>query len=156
MTQNDASLRQGQMIIAALAMGVSTFLVITFFVPWIGPPEGESSDLFVPLMGALGLMIPSCVVMGLVVSRKMLAPLAESLRSGAEPDAEYPAPMRSADLVRAALTEGPALFGVVTYMLTRHPAALVVPVLGVLLLLAQIPTRARVQNRLNDLRRPNY
>ena len=67
-----------------------------------------------------------------------------------------PRELAALTIVGAALAEGIGLFGGIVYFLTGSPVALAAPVVAVLLIIAQLPTRTRTENILRDLGRGSY
>jgi hypothetical protein len=157
-----------QIIVAAMAMGVLTFLaIVVLLVPRAIVPEGPAGaggqginlggmqiiTLAALFMGASALVL-SNMVPALVVARgrsqiareklvpddpSKLPPIAQPTDAG-----RLLALYQNQLIIGAALAEGGAFFSVIAYMLERHPVALGLAIVLLGSLLIKFPTRDRV------------
>ena len=139
------------LIVAALGIGVLAFLAVALYLQLSGamaPPEGveRSQELTPILLGVAALAVTS----GLTVSRLIQAKASEKLAARrtealAEIAAgQVPPEVAQRTIVGAALAEGVALLGVVTYLLEGSPLAFVPIGLGLLGVAAHLPSRDRL------------
>ena len=139
-----------QIVHFALIAGVLTFTLVAIFVD-LGEPN---ASLQTPLLVAIGVLALSAGSAYPLIRSQFLGRLArrrdgavDELREGRLPHA-----LASLAIVGAALAEGVALLGVVTFMLTRQWAVLAAPALAIVLIALQIPTRERAEGLLRDAR----
>ena len=151
----DSLTRTCQIIVAALIMGVLTFLAMTIFViPDLGNPA-PTAPLLTYLAVGLGLagLVMSYVVPNLVTtnSRRQIArrtPLAKQPGKDISPSPTTPAdklePLSQVYLnqliIGAALNEGMAFFAAIAYMVERNPIALGVAAVLLGALIVRFPT----------------
>ncbi len=164
--------RMTQIIVGSLALGLLVFLTIVLFViEPTGPPAGpdRANPLGLPLLTLLAVVFG---VVALVLS--FLAPgmvIAGGLKQIAERPPGDPAPtdpwkegptLPANDvggllplfqiqlIIASALTEGAAFFALIAYMVERHPFALGLAALLIVVLLSRFPTLDRVHGWLDD------
>jgi len=135
----DQAVRQTQVIVGALAAGVA-LLTLVFLVGGLGSEQadGQLARILLMTVGMLALLNTSAyfVLRGYLMNR---------LRERRVPPESMPAEYRSFVVIRSALVEAVALFGAVIYLVTAVEIALVIPFAGVVLLVAQMPTRERFE-----------
>ena len=161
--------RTCQIIVAALVMGVVSFLVIVLlFVPRsimlapvpaaAGPagapmpaplPAGLPIITYIALAMGISVLVLSFVVPNLIVSRarsQMAKGTAPKIGKAQEEDGAAFLPTYQTQLiVGAALLEGGAFFAAIAYMLERSPLALLAAGVLLGLLVTRVPTIERVR-----------
>ena len=96
----------------------------------------------------LALLVVSNTVMYFAASSF----LSKRLRSRALTDESISLGFRALVVIRSALIEAAGLFGAIIYLVTATEIVLVMPVAAAVLLIAQLPTRARFDAFCADLR----
>lgn len=146
-----APLRTIQVVLLALMGGLAVITAVALAVRGQSPPQRSVQLLLGAAVGASAVV---AVVVYPLVRRKLMAQLA------ARPDqakselnqGQLPGELSALAIVGAALAEGPGISGAIGFLLTRQRPFLAAPVLAVLLIALQIPTRERAQVRLDRAR----
>jgi len=157
-----------QIISLALVMGVCTFAFVAlsqgankFAAGANQPAGGPAAQPAPPALGTMSfLAVGMLVVFGTIAAtlprfivNARLAKFASEQRqgnvpSGAEGQAKFLAVLlqtyQTQHVLRAALVEGPAFFGLFAYMIEGHFAVLMVPAVSIAILLTSLPTARKV------------
>jgi len=145
-------LRALRSILTALALGVLAFAAISVFLVTRNGPFTAGENTLV-LVAVLVLVCFSAVPATIYSTRGLMNRLRPQARL--EPEGSIPAPLLRGFLglrvIQAAFTEGPALLGIVVYLLTGHWLGLVVGALGFTRLLLLIPRAATLSDFVRDL-----
>ena len=139
-----------RLVFGALLFGVVIFAAIVFFVLRPTPGDGDST-VFV---AALGLVAPAMIVAWALVTRAFRGTLRRQLDGMPEEEAT-PILHRgffSASVIGYALGEAYCFFALVVYMVTAAPIALAGAGVGIVALLAQLPTADRFQRFAEEVR----
>lgn len=143
--------RTMQTILSSLLMGVITFAGVIYFVrasPTSPPTPGFEQMLLLMLFGVAG----GCAIGSFVLRGIFMNNLREQVKAGAADIEVINKAVMPMVLIGGALAEGPALYGVIVYMLTDNVLSLIVPAAGLLAIAAQIPTVATVRRWLSPMR----
>ena len=111
-----ASLAVSRMIAASLIAGVTVFALVAWFMVRQDGPRGNEAQasLMLYLWAALAF---GAIMAAIVLWRVRIAPILESPASPAEDPVARSESLQSGLIIVWALLEGPALFGVVLYLL---------------------------------------
>jgi hypothetical protein len=146
MATHATPLRTTSVILVALVAGILTFAGVVIFLRLSGERELDPA-VGRMLLAAFGLIAISEIPVYLLLRKQFLArarqakdEALELLRRGL-----VPPPLFSLTIVGAAMAEGLGLLGVVAVLLGAPLYALAAPALAVALILAQIPTRERLE-----------
>jgi len=140
------SLRVAGVILLALVLGIATFASVVVFLRLSSEREFDPSvgQLLLMTLGVLAVAeLPVYFLLRrqfLARARAMRDEALELLRQGLTPQ-----PLFSLTIVGAAMVEGLGLLGVLAVLLGAPLYALAAPALAVLLILAQFPTRERLE-----------
>lgn len=152
-----------QILVGAMAAGLvffTGFALCAVTLPIFEKPIHEGNEnLALILLIVLGAMGCGQFVAFLVLRRLMLTrlrPVAEAEHSDEEAIPALVAGTRAFNVIGAALAEGFGLFGSVVFLLTGSWPALAASVLGVIWLLAQLPTREKYRRLAAELRRMEH
>jgi hypothetical protein len=134
-----------RLVIAAAMGGLAVFGAVATVLAdrgLFGDPLRPS--LLLPLLAGAGL---AALVVCAFIRRSYVTSLQKTY--GGNPPDRGPAAavvhsFLQYSIIRAALTEGVGLLGIVVYLLTQHAAALIAPALAVLALATQLPVRAQL------------
>jgi hypothetical protein len=149
MTNPAQPLRAARLILLALAAGVLIFACVASWLRATGAMPSETE-----IGGLLALIAAGIGVMQLPVYFVLRANLLGRARGQKEESLELlqqdriPPPLMTLAIVGAALAEGMGLFGTVALLLGAPWIALALPALSIVLILAQIPTRERMERAL--------
>jgi hypothetical protein len=141
------SLRITSIILVALVAGIATFAGVVLFLRLssereLDPAVGQL------LLITLGLLAVAELPVYFLLRKQFLARVramkAEALQLLLQD--LTPQPLFSLTIVGAAMVEGLGLLGVMAVLLGAPLYALAAPALAILLILAQIPTRARLEH----------
>lgn len=139
-------LRVASVILVALVLAIVTFAGVVLFLRLssereLDPAVGRLLMLTLGLLAVAELPVYVLVRKQLLArARSMETEALELLRQDLTPQ-----PLFSLTIVGAAMAEGLGLLGVLAIMLGAPLYALAAPALAVALILAQIPTRARLE-----------
>ena len=140
-------LRITSIILVALVVGIVTFAGVVLFLRISSDRELDPAvgQLLLITLGVLAFAeLPVYVLV-----RKQLLARARSMKTealGLLLQGLTPQPLFSLTIVGAAMAEGLGLLGVLAVLLGAPLYALVAPALAVALILAQIPTRGRLEH----------
>lgn len=176
--------RTSQIIVAALAGGVLVFLAIVLVIETDqpAPAAGQNNPLGLPMLTLIAVVfgvvnvVLSLLVPGVMVGNglKQLVERPPGDPAPTDPWKEGPTlpsndvggllPLFQTQLIIAsALVEGSAFLALIAYMMERHPLALGIAAVLVVVLLSRFPTLDRVHGwlddqsaRLAELRRGNF
>lgn len=147
------AVRPMQVIVGALATGVTAFLAVVLVVANNGPP-GEPFVTYVALAFAVVAFVGWLVVPNVVTSQARRA-IAEgrmpwfAVRTAVPPNVgvvgQLAALFQTRLIIGSAILEGAAFLNLVAAMIEGHTLGLVVAVGLVLLLVSQFPTRERLE-----------
>lgn len=137
-----------QIIAAALAAGVLTFLVVAIVLG--GQDRAEEPFLSYIALAFAVLSIGAWMVVPNLMARQIRQSLADREWDDSDAarlqDVEHlVAAYQTRLIVGCAILEGAAFFNLVVYLLEAHPASLVAAVVLLLLITSQIPTLRRVE-----------
>jgi hypothetical protein len=154
--------RTMQIICGMLSVGVVAFLVVVLVIN--GPPNAAAEPGVVTYLSA-GFFLVMLVVAMIVPRSIVQSQIAHIARGTWKPPEQLPANYDVASesakllmayqthmIVRLAMLEGTAFFGLVAYLLEGHWQALCVATAALALLLSQFPTRGRLENWADDAR----
>jgi hypothetical protein len=155
--RRSAQVRTMQIVAAALMLGVAAFAAVVVFVargperPAEEPIVSILAALVFGLNGALSFVVPGFITekaMRSIVAGQWTPPRdADPATFGTDAN-KLLAVGQIAMIVRFALLESCAFFGLIAYLVEGQALVLAVPAAAVLLMLMQFPTRARVESRL--------
>jgi F0F1-type ATP synthase membrane subunit c/vacuolar-type H+-ATPase subunit K len=140
-----------RMIVVALASGVLLFTVVAVFLRRGGtmPDDAELGGMLALIAAGIGvLQLPVYLALRARFRASARERKAESLALVKE--GRVPPPLMSLTIIGAALAEGVGLFGVVALLLGAPWYALVLPALSIVLILAQMPSRERLEGALRE------
>ena len=143
------SVRVMQTIVGALAAGILSFFVVAIFVPVEAPPE---RPLLASLaIGATLVAIAAAWLVPSLIARNQVAQIANRGPRQLPTDelgdvGSLVGAYQTALIVRAAILEGVAFFNLVAFMIERQPMNLVAAGVVGFILLAQVPTLARLED----------
>jgi hypothetical protein len=141
-----------QIIIASLAAGVTIFLLISLVV---GPPGNAPVAALagLPVLTAISLLFALMVIPLSIVVPTLLTDSRRKQIAKTPPPHDRPeliATYQTQKIVGGALNEGAAFFTAIAYFVERNPVALGLTVLLILGIVARFPTRAKVEEWLED------
>jgi hypothetical protein len=142
-TETDAVLRVLRIIIAAMMMGIIAFGVVVAALLGAGIVEGDA-QLGKILLIALAAVGAAELPAYFAVRMAILGNLRRAGREGKPEDASSGRPaggFNTLTLIGAALAEGFSLFGLVVVLVSGQWLALAAPLVGLILLARQFPTR---------------
>jgi hypothetical protein len=150
----NSMLRSLQIMVAVLIMGLVIFsavaagLVLSGSMPPPGGPGPAAAPVFLTVMGVLTLvtLAASFVMRGVIV-----AGARKKFETGEIPEDGVIPQYQVATVLRAALAEGPALFGAVIVMITGNWLGFAGTAFGLLMLLVVFPTRDRRDGFVRDV-----
>lgn len=144
-------LRANQIIVFSFIFGVLSFAVVVIFLRSSGnssPSDGLPVNLLLAILGALLL---SAVVVGAVIRTAMVGGLRrKSDRGETIHDAVLLQKFGMLTIMRAALAEGAALFGVVLTLISSSWFGLAGAAVAIVLLALAIPTRGKFDAFVRD------
>lgn len=147
-----ALVRVLQIIVAAMMFGMVSFAGVALLIAQsVTPNPAQASSLFL----VLGLFATGELAAWIVLRQTLAQGLQRALET-CPPDerwSRFAGYLRVAHLIPAAMAEGTGLFGIVIYILTGAPAALIAPGLAIVLLALIFPTRDRIEQRITRLER---
>ena len=147
MSSQAPSLRVASVILFALVLAIATFAGGVLFLRLSSERELDPAvgQLLLITLGALAVAeLPVYFLLRkqfLARARSMKAEGLELLRQGLTPQ-----PLFSLAIIGAAMVEGLGLLGILAVLLGAPLYALVAPLLAVLLILAQLPNRERLEH----------
>jgi hypothetical protein len=142
----EEAIRGLRVIVAGLIAGLLAFAVLAVVVRTSMTPTGSVPPLV--LLGLLAVVAVSSAAAYAAQYTKVVRDLsvrATELRQLADPSSAIVGPYRAFAIVGAALIEGPSFFALIVYILTGQPLAMVAAALGVVLLIAHLPSRSAVR-----------
>ncbi len=140
-------IRSPQIILGALAAGVLVFTGVAVYLRLAGMDLGDSqlARLLPFLVLALAAAeVPVYLLLRRVFVAQVRAAREESL--GLVKEGRIPLQLQTLAILGAALAEGVGLLGVITVLLGGSWFALAAPFAAVVLILLQVPTRARLES----------
>lgn len=148
--------RTMQIIVAALCLGVLSFLMVVLLIGATKPPGQESAPFLTYIAAgmAVGAVIVSMLLPSIIQRSPQVTttnPMAgDSHSRGANvPATEKLGPLaqlyQTQLIVRCAILEGSAFFCLVSYMIEQHVLGLVAAVVLLLIMLTHFPTQPRVE-----------
>jgi hypothetical protein len=140
------AVRSLRVIVAGLIAGVVAFGILAVVVRMSLPPRSSIPPLV--LFGVLAMFTLGSAAGYVVQYQKLARDLrmrAAELRQMADPSSAMVEPYRAFVIVSAALIEGPSFFALIVYILTGQPLALAAAALGVILLVACLPSNAALR-----------
>lgn len=144
-TDTDKALASAKLIVGSLAMGLLTFMAVLFFV--IGPQtpaDPKLPNILLIVLVVLGLSeFPAYFVLRSGLLSRLRRAFAQEPPRG-DPTARVWPSFFTLTLIGCGLAEGWGLFGAIAYMLSGNQWALLAPLLAVLLLALQFPTRDKL------------
>jgi hypothetical protein len=136
-----------QIVIGTLMAGLAMFFTVVLFV---GPVSQQSdSSLADMLLLALVALAVGCGAAYFALHRRLMSDIARrapELRQAADPTALALEPYRRFVVAGGGLIDGPACFGIAVYLISGGVAGLGAAVLGVILLLAHMPSVAKLRH----------
>jgi hypothetical protein len=174
MSQPDDSIpigivRTGQIITAALILGVVIFtLVVLFAIPPAAPPPGPAPNQTLPVLSLMaGMAFIACVPLSFIVPRFATRSALTKIAAGTwqPPRSDDPrlnheqfasttgkllAVWQSSLILGLAMLEGCAFWALTAFMIEAQPAVLVVAGIAIALMLVRFPTMSRVDAWLED------
>ena len=148
------SLRTMQIIVGALALGIINFLLVVVFVI---RPQGQGAPVGQPLLtylavGGAALAVIASFIVPVVLAGSMRKTTpdssVDSKTAGAIEDSNI-LPLvqmyQTLLIIKCAILEGAAFFCLISHMIERQTITLVTTGVLLLVLLAQFPTRSRVE-----------
>jgi hypothetical protein len=153
----DQGVRALQILVAAFALGVVSFAIVALLLqPNIPPQQPDIANILLVVLLAVGLFqVPAYWLLRQFTFKQLREAHRSQAGGGAAAgvDATFPpAPLRGLVTLGAAFAEGFALFGVVIYFVTGNWIGLAAGGIGVALVLAQFPTRERLERFLEAAR----
>ena len=136
----DEAVKGNLIIWAALIMGMLFFGAISVFLVTSGVMKVDQMEQFATFIYIVPSLAIVCVFAAFMVFKQKLAAIREKSDIIAK-IAEY----RAALIIRWALLEGPAFFGIVSYLLTGNIILLSVAVAIIAIFILLIPSRARLE-----------
>lgn len=145
------TLRSTQVILLALAMGVLTFAGVAVFLR-LSSSRSMDSDVGNLLLVTIGGLAVSEIVVYVLLRRTFVARAVAAREESLEllREDRIPPPLQVLAIVGAALAEGAGLLGVVALLLGAPWATLAVPLVAVVLILVQLPTRERLERLVRE------
>jgi hypothetical protein len=131
-----------RVIVAALAGGVVAFALVIEFAFRHKPVGGTLPDDVLLMVG--GGLLTAGVVGSVVLPQAVLGQAIARLRGKSKEDVERGMirTYQTACLLRAALLEGPGLFGVIVVLMTGNAVGYVAPGVAIVLMMLTLPSRA--------------
>jgi hypothetical protein len=132
-----------QIIVGALVVGVVTFGVVSLFLGPLAPEDQATARLLLLILGAVGIAEAAgflIIRMGTIMGLQRAAGVGEGDSGGKD---RVLVAYRSLVLIRAAMCEGFTMFALVIVLLHGERLALGAAAVGLLLLIAGIPTPGR-------------
>ena len=152
-TNTEQALKPVRLIIPAMIMGAGLFGVLTVFLILgkIVETRPDMANLLLATLGGLVVMeIPAYVIVRNVALGKL-----QQQYQGRTPDdaigVELAKGFVQITLIGAAMAEGISLFGLVILLITGNWLALIAPVLGLLVIAMQFPTRDKFGRFASDI-----
>lgn len=146
MTPQASPLRVTRIILLALVLGIATFAGVVVFLRFSSERELDPAVGRLLLL-TLGVLAFAELPVYFLVRRQLLA-RAQSMKAEALELLSRdltPQPLFSLTIIGAAMAEGLGLLGVLAVLLGAPLYALAAPLVAVLLILAQFPTRERLE-----------
>jgi len=146
-------LARARLFVLALASGTALATLVFFFLRSSGASSGPAAELGSIFALLVPLLALTLVPLQLVLRRTFLA---RARARRAEVRAELAAGSMPRELFQAAilgcaLAEGVGLLGALGYFFGGSPWLLAAPALAVALILAQVPTRTRLEDAVREL-----
>lgn len=140
-----ARVRVLQIIVGALAMGVGSFLAISFVI-WNRPAQGQNRDVLPILTFASFGMLAMAAVGSFVLPRIILATARKKMiEEGVTQDGMLVA-LQTKTIVGCAMLEGAAFASILAFGMEGNPICLAGAVVMLLGILVHMPTLSRVEN----------
>jgi hypothetical protein len=150
----DAAIRTLRIIVAALMSGLATLAAVAVVVgPLSRPIDSTTADA---MLLALVAVASTSTIAYLLLRRSLTAGLARrasELRLLSDPSSLALEPYRRFVITGGALIEAPALFGVVTYLVTGAVAGLGAVAVALALMAAHLPSAEQLRNLAVDASR---
>jgi hypothetical protein len=140
-----------RIIVLAMLGGVVVLTVIAYLLGGTGEHDAGFVQMMSLVLGMLGV---GQVIGYLVVRNSMLRRIRSAVGSDAEPpwSADRVLPMLiTVTIIGAAMAEGFGLFGAVLLLITGAYYFLAAPAIAILILLAHVPSRDRLERQLHAL-----
>jgi hypothetical protein len=139
----------GKILVGAMVMGMVMLVVVSAYL--IDQKQFHTQPQAMLLYAALGLW-PACALVAMLMGGVLRKQAGTAWREGSSGDTEALAPKYLVmTIVRAALMEGPGLFGAVVFLLTGEVIALSVTALSLVGLALLFPTEDRYQAFVRDV-----
>lgn len=140
--QAEKELAPVRIIVLAMTTGLVLFTTVALAIDGrMASPE--LSRVLLPVLGLLGVSeIGAYVFLRTATWTSIRRQIAD--KPAADAELVIAGGYRTLVLIRSAMIEGWGLFGVVSLMLTGHRTVLAAPVLAIVLLVANLPTRDRL------------
>ena len=133
-----------RVLFGAIAGGLVLFAAISAAVFYRSPASPEMANNSMMFFGIAMMITVIIITAAFVVYKKMLL----SLKGTAKPLQEKLNAYRAMMIVFLALCEGPGLLGVSFFILTGNLYLLLVPLVSIIVMLAQFPSKANIVNQL--------
>jgi hypothetical protein len=149
-----STIRTGQIVVGALALGVLNFTAVVLFIS-LGSQQGHADPPVITYaatgFAALAAIASFGIPLVLVGPMRQTAVSNEAAGDGTPGRARALANMYlTMTIIRCAILEGAAFFCLISYMLERNPTSMVVGSVLFVLLLLQLPTSSRVGDRIES------
>jgi hypothetical protein len=154
MTDIDGAIRSLRIIVAAMLASLLGMAALAAALRSELAPS-FNSDVQNGLLGLAGLLALASASAYFVLQRGIRADLerqARTIRASAEPLLGVLTPYRRLVVLRTALIEGPALLGLLTYLIGGSEAGLVIAGGSAILLMTTMPSRDALQRFADELR----
>lgn len=147
-----ARVRVMQIIVGALAMGVATFLGISFQI-WQAPAPGQKKDLLPVLTFTSYGMLTMAIIGSFVLPRVIMTNWRKKMLAEGVSDDALLAALQTKTIVGCALLEGAAFASIMAYGMEGTALCLAGAVVMLIGILMHMPTVSRVQNWLEGEKR---
>lgn len=147
----DKPVRALRIVVAAMIAGTLAFGMVALL---IGTQRPSAPGLARVLLITLGLLGIWELAAGVSVRRSIMAKARRSLEAlppGEVTTAQLMPAITTVTIVTCAMAEGFGLFGLVVFLLTGSTPALPAPLIALIVLTFQFPTRDRVSRLVSDL-----
>jgi hypothetical protein len=148
----EPALRVQQILVGSLLMGLLMFSGVVIYLRSTGststPPSASSEQLLLIVMGVLTLVT---LVAGFVIKRLHTGQMRKLADDGVEfDDRTLMGRYSTLNVLRAALAEGPGLFGAVVVMISGNLLGFIGTAVGAAVLLLVLPTRGKFDAFVRD------